>query len=300
MIPSNDREFGSTPRSSVARDYERVALAIDYLQRHASAQPDLDAVARYVHLSKYHFQRLFTRWAGVSPKRFIQSLTVENAKARLAQGSNVLDLAHDVGVSGPGRLHDLFVTIEGLSPGEFKDGGKNIAVRYGIHESPFGHCVIATTDRGICGLQFLEDTRSPDPLALLRGSWPFAKIILDSAGTARLVHQIFRPLSSEPLKPLGLLVKGTNFQLQVWRALLKIPFGSVTSYRRIAESIGRTAAARSVAHAIACNPVAFLIPCHRVIRETGVLTDYRWGQPRKAAMQGWEAAICSVPSHADV
>jgi len=300
MTSPTDRKFDLIPRPSAARDYQRVALAIDYLQRHASAQPNLDTVAKHVHLSKYHFQRLFTRWAGVSPKRFAQSLTVEYAKARLAQGSNVLDLAHDVGVSSPGRLHDLFVTIEGLSPGEFKAGGKNLSIRYGVHESPFGYCVIATTDRGICGLQFLEDSHNPDPVALLKESWPFADMMLDSAGTACLVQQIFRPLASEPLRPLGLLVKGTNFQLQVWRALLKVPFGSVTSYRRIAANIGKATAARAVAHAIACNPIAFLIPCHRVIRETGVLTEYRWGRPRKAAIQGWEAASCSVPSNADI
>lgn len=269
------------------RDYERVARAIEFLRRNVADQPDLAAVARHVHLSEHHFQRLFTRWTGISPKRFLQSLTVEQAKARLTASRNLLGLAGDLGLSGPGRMHDLFVTLEAMSPGEYRAGATGLEIRYGIHPSPFGPVLIATTPRGICGLHF-QDGKT-DALALLRRDWPGAVLRRDVDGTSPLAARLFEPLASERGKPLALLVKGSNFQVKVWRALLALPFGTVTTYRDVAIRIGSPRAARAVGNAIGDNPVAWLIPCHRVIRETGELSRYRWGPTRKAALLGWEA-----------
>lgn len=270
------------------RDYERIARAIEYLRQHAAEQPDLAAVARHVHLSEFHLQRLFTRWAGVSPKRFLQFLTVEYAKTRLAASRSVLDLAHDAGLSGSGRLHELFVTLEAATPGEVRSGGAGLAIRYGVHASPFGPVLVATTARGICGLHFAEDAKAaPEQL---RSEWPHAELLHGPRATAGIATRVFEPLATAPAQPLALLVKGTNFQIQVWRALLALPFGAITAYGEIARRIGQPAAARAVGNAIGANPVAYLIPCHRVLRETGEFGNYRWGDVRKAAMLGWEAA----------
>jgi AraC family transcriptional regulator of adaptative response/methylated-DNA-[protein]-cysteine methyltransferase len=273
-----------------ARDYERVARAIDYLRRHATAQPELAAIARHIHLSEHHFQRLFTRWVGVSPKRFLQYLTVEHAKARLARTTNILDLTADVGLSSPGRLHDLFVTLEAASPGEIRSGGAGLQIRFGIHDSPFGACLIATTARGVCAVRFVDRVRGGDAASLLRDEWPQASLVSDTQGTADVARRICEPLAQRCTEPLALLVKGTNFQLQVWRALLEVPFGHLISYREVAAQIGHPAAARAVGNAIGANPIACLIPCHRVIRESGTFGRYRWGETRKAAILGWEAA----------
>jgi AraC family transcriptional regulator of adaptative response/methylated-DNA-[protein]-cysteine methyltransferase len=273
---------------SGARDYERVARAIEFLRRNAASQPDLTSVARHLHLSEHHFQRLFTRWAGVSPKRFVQYLTVEHAKSRLAATSGVLDLAGTVGLSGPGRLHDLFVTLEAMSPGEYRAGGAGLAIRYGVHESPFGAALVAVTARGICGLQFVDG--AGDGIERLRQNWPGAELRQDPDGTAPVFERLFRPLASPPGRPLALLVKGSNFQVQVWRALLELPFGSLATYGQVAGRIDAPGSARAVGTAIGTNPIAWLIPCHRVIRVSGALGGYRWGTERKAAMLGWEAA----------
>ena len=281
----------STPRrrgAGAERDYERVARAIHYLRRHASQQPDLAAAARHVNLSDYHFQRLFTRWVGVSPKRFLQYLTVEQAKARLVRSGSMDDVVSDLGLSGAGRLHDLFAVLEGVSPGEFRRAGSGLTIRYGIHESPFGDCLIATTERGVCGLHFVDQSR--DEMAALRTDWPAAKLIRDAASTATIAARLFDPIRGRNGAPLSVLVKGTNFQLQVWRALLAIPPGRLTTYSELGQRVGHPGAARAVGNAVAANRIAWLIPCHRVIRETGEFGDYRWGESRKAAMLGWEAA----------
>jgi len=269
-----------------SRDYERIVRAIQYLRRHATEQPDLATVARHVHLSEHHFQRLFTRWAGVSPKRFLQHLTVEHAKARLAASRSALELAGEVGLSGPGRLHELFVTLEAMSPGEYRAGGAGQRIRYGAADSPFGPCFIASTARGICALRFPD---GGDGVPALERDWPRARIERSDKTAATLAQRIFGPLRS-PDRPLALLVKGTNFQVQVWRALLKIPYGGLTSYGRLARILGQPSAARAVGAAVGANPIAWLVPCHRVIRESGELGGYRWGLERKAAMLGWEAA----------
>lgn len=275
----------------VDTQYERIARAIEYLRRHAEDQPDLAAAARHVNLSGHHFQRVFTRWAGVSPKRFVQYLTVEHAKSRLAMAHGVLDAAALVGLSGPGRLHDLFVTLEAMTPGEYKAGGAGLTVQYGVHVTPFGNALIAMTARGICGLQFLDDEGAG--VERLQSDWPAAELRRDPAATAPVAARLFGPLASRPGGALALLVKGTNFQVKVWRALLELPFGSLATYGDIAGRIGIPPAARAVGAAVGANPVAWLIPCHRVIRESGALGGYRWGVERKAAMLGWEAARLS-------
>jgi len=217
------------------RDYERIARAIDWLSLHATQQPDLATAASHAHLSQHHFQRLFTRWAGVSPKRFVQYLTVESAKARLASSTSVLDLAGVAGLSGPGRLHDLFVALEAMSPGEYKSGGSGLAIAYGIHDTPFGPALLAASSRGICSLQFFPRGRTPE--SVLRGEWPRATLREDHAATATLARRAFAPLAARPGKPLALLVKGSNFQVKVWRALLALPFGAISTYGNIARSI---------------------------------------------------------------
>jgi len=276
--------------ASCATDYQRVARAIAYLHRHTDAQPDLAAVARHVHLSEFHFQRLFQRWAGVSPKRFLQHLTLERAKARIARSGSLLEASTGAGLSGPGRLHDLFVTLEAMSPGEYKSGGAGLEIAFGVHESPFGWALIACTARGICALRFIERPSERAAQDLLSEEWAKARIKLDRIRVRELGARIFDPLSAPAQKPLAVLVKGTNFQLHVWRALLQLPLGALATYGEIAGRIRRPAAARAVATAVGTNPIAFLIPCHRVIRESGQLGGYRWGETRKAAILGWEAA----------
>ncbi len=284
---------GSVYRSE---DYNRIAGAIAFMRQHHLNQPDLATVAQHIGLSEYHFQRLFTQWAGISPKRFLQYLTVEYAKSKINQTKSLLDLTLDVGLSSPGRLHDLFVNLEAMSPGEFKAGGAGLQIRYGIHETLFGKSLIATTARGVCNLYFLDATDEQIAQQILRRSWSNAKLIQDQQATQPLHKLIFDTATFTDQKPLTLLVKGTNFQIQVWRALLKVPFGGITTYQTIAETINRPTAARAVGNAVGNNPIAYLIPCHRVIRESGELGGYRWGLERKTVILGWEASrqICET------
>jgi AraC family transcriptional regulator of adaptative response/methylated-DNA-[protein]-cysteine methyltransferase len=251
-------------------------------------------VAQHIGLSEYHFQRLFTQWAGISPKRFLQYLTVEYAKSKITETKSLLDLTLDVRLSSPGRLHDLFVNLEAMSPGEFKAGGAGLQIRYGIHDTPFGTSLIATTARGICNLYFLETTDEQTAAQRLRLAWKNAEIIRDEQATQSLRDLIFNSETLSEQKPLTLLVKGTNFQIQVWRALLKLPFGAIATYQTIAQMVARPTAARAVGNAIGNNPIGYLIPCHRVIRESGELGGYGWGVERKTVMLGWEASrtIC--------
>lgn len=274
--------------STTADDYERVAEAIAFLRDRYPEQPDLATIAQHVHLSEYHFQRLFTRWAGISPKRFLQYLTVEYAKQQIQRSQSLMDLSLQAGLSGPSRLHDLFVTLEAVSPGEYKAGGIGLEVRYGIHMTPFGRSLIGTTARGLCYLQFVDFEDKGDAIQALRAEWLHATLIQDLDSTGAIAQRLFDPTA--PATPLTVLVKGTNFQIQVWRALLSIPPGSLTTYRAIAQAIQRPTASRAVGTAIGRNPIAYLIPCHRVIRESGELGGYRWGLNRKVAMVGWEAS----------
>jgi AraC family transcriptional regulator of adaptative response/methylated-DNA-[protein]-cysteine methyltransferase len=270
-------------------DYRRIERAILFLEERFQEQPDLSDVARHVHLSDYHFQRLFTRWAGISPKRFVQFLTVEHAKVRLAASRSVLDATFDAGMSSPGRLHDLFVTLEAVTPGEFKQHGAGLTIEFGFHHSPFGKCLVAVTGRGICGLKFVEQGGEAGAVEELRARWPVAEMRERPAVTESVSRRVFGRADQDG-KPLRLVVSGTNFQIKVWQALLRVPPGALTTYRDLAAQLGKPNAARAVGNAVAGNPIAFLIPCHRVIRESGALGGYRWGLTRKRAILGWEAA----------
>lgn len=288
MKPLGDMNLSVENSTHDSETYERIAKAIAFMRQNHLNQPDLATIAQYVHLSEYHFQRLFTRWAGISPKRFLQYLTVEYAKSKIAETANLLDLTVDTGLSSPGRLHDLFVKLEAMSPGEFKAGGRGLQIGYGIHPTPFGECLIATTSRGICDLHFL-DTTSKNAADILRLEWSNADIIQDQQATKEICDRIFTPVAANS-KPLILFVKGTNFQIQVWRALLRVPFGGITTYQSLAEAMGCPTAARAVGNALGRNPVGYLIPCHRVIRESGELGGFRWGLDRKTVLLGWEAS----------
>jgi len=262
-------------------DYLRIEQAILYLEKHHKDQPSLDDVASNIGLSEYHFQRLFTRWAGISPKRFLQFLTKENAKDLLDRSKNLLDTTHQTGLSSLGRLHDLFVNTEAVSPGEYKSRGVGVTIRYGIHPSPFGKCLIAITDRGICHLGFVQSSEG-NAIDDLVASWNQAKMIEDYKATSSLMEPIF-DLNYRG-KPLKIHLRGTNFQLKVWEALLQIPAGTVTTYEGIASRISKPSAMRAVGAAIGHNPIAVLIPCHRVIRKVGEFGNYRYGTLRKKAL----------------
>lgn len=272
----------------LSEDYLRIEQAIQYLEKHANSQPELSEIASAVGLSEYHFQRIFSRWAGISPKRFLQFLTKEGAKELLAQSENLLDTTYEVGLSSLGRLHDLFVATEAVTPGEYKSGGAGVTIRYGLHDTPFGKALIGTTERGICHLGFVGKSEG-DAVDTLVTSWPQAIMIEDFRATAPLVEPIF-DLSQRGNKPLRLHLRGTNFQLKVWEALLRIPPGAVTSYEGLAAQAGRPGASRAVGTALGRNPIAVLIPCHRVIRKLGEFGNYRYGSVRKKALVGWEAA----------
>ncbi len=269
-------------------NFNRIAEAIDYIQQNFKSQPSLEAIAGKIHLSPYHFQRLFTDWAGTSPKKFLQYISVEYAKKMLKEDqASLFETALETGLSGPGRLHDLFINIEGMTPGEYKNGGENLSINYSFAESPFGNILVASTAKGICHIAFADD--QPHALLALKEKFPNAvyKQMVDLA--QQNVLYIFTHDWSK-LNQIKLHLKGTEFQLKVWETLLKIPMGQLTSYGKIARQINLPKASRAVGTAIGDNPVAFLIPCHRVIQSTGIFGGYHWGSTRKTAMIGWEAA----------
>lgn len=274
----------------MSTEYLRIEKAIKYLEEHFQDQPSLQELAGHLNMSPFHFQRVFKRWAGISPKRFIQFLTIDYAKKMLDQDRSVLDATYESGLSSPGRLHDLFVTIDGVTPGEFKTKGIGIEIVYGIHSSPFGECLLAITERGICGLTFTTDKGSGEALADLQSQWEQARLRESTQTTKPFLDQIFLSSPGDGRRSVSLFLKGTNFQIKVWEALLRIPQGVVCSYEEIAGYLGKPTAARAVGNAVAANPVAYIIPCHRVIRKIGAIGDYRHGTTRKKAMIGWEAA----------
>lgn len=271
-------------------DYIRIEKAIRYLKDHSIEQPDLRAVAQVAGVSEFHFQRLFSRWAGVSPKAMLKFLTAQRAKSLLRDArESVLDAALDAGLSGPGRLHDLLVSVDAVSPGEFKNYGAGVEIRYGFYDSPFGACLIGATPRGICHLSFLDQDNARSRAAFLEeleSEWPRAAFRRDSKTAERLARRIF--VRGAEREPVSVHLAGTPFRLKVWQALLEIPFGRVASYHDVARAIGAPDACRAVGSAVGANPVAYLIPCHRVIRESGVVGEYRWGSERKVAMLMWE------------
>jgi len=270
-------------------NYEKIAKAIEFITTNVKQQPSLFEVAEEVSISQFHFQRLFSKWAGVSPKKFLQYITADYLKGKIKESSNLVELAESAGLSSQSRVYDLFTGIEAVTPQEFKSSGKGLDIKYGFHQSPFGECFLAITERGICAMAFVDEQSRDQQLILLAKKWHFATIQQDAIATENYLNKIFQPHLST-LGKLPLLVQGTNFQLKVWEALLAIPQGSVTTYQQIAESIGNPRAVRAVGTAVGDNPIAYLIPCHRVIRKEGLLGEYRWGSTRKKALVGWEAA----------
>ena len=270
-------------------NYEKIAKAIEFITTNVKQQPSLFEVAEEVSISQFHFQRLFSKWAGVSPKKFLQYITADYLKGKIKESSNLVELAESAGLSSQSRVYDLFTGIEAVTPQEFKSSGKGLDIKYGFHQSPFGECFLAITERGICAMAFVDEQSRDQQLILLAKKWHFATIQQDAIATENYLNKIFQPHLST-LGKLPLLVQGTNFQLKVWEALLAIPQGSVTTYQQIAESIGNPRAVRAVGTAVGDNPIAYLIPCHRVIRKEGLLGEYRWGSTRKKALIGWEAA----------
>jgi AraC family transcriptional regulator of adaptative response/methylated-DNA-[protein]-cysteine methyltransferase len=277
--------------AKACRDYGRIEKAIAFIETHFERRPDLKEIAGHVGLSEFHFQRLFSGWVGISPKRFLQFLTKEHLKALLGRPTSLLDAALDAGLSGPGRLHDLFVSCEAVTPGEYKTRGRGITITYGFHDSPFGECLIAVTGRGICWLSFARDGSRKALLSEFDRAWKNARRVENPGDTRDLVGRIYEPARWRSSNPLPVLVKGTNFQIKVWEALLKIPVGTVVTYEDVALYIGFPKAVRAVGNAVGRNPVSFVIPCHRVVRKTAEFGNYGGGTPRKKAMLGWEASL---------
>lgn len=279
----------------LSQHYRLIEQAIQYIEANAHRQPELDEIASAIGLSEYHFQRLFTRWAGISPKRFIQFLTKEHAKELLTRSENLLDTTHQVGLSSLGRLHDLFVNTEAVTPGEYKSHGAGLTIRYGLHPTPFGKCLIATTERGICHLGFVQNSEG-NAIDNLVADWKQAKMNEDYESTAQIIARIFPDPETDSAfnkadQRLSLHLRGTNFQIKVWEALLNIPTGSATTYEHIAAQIGNPDAVRAVGTAVGHNPIAVLVPCHRVIRKTGEFGNYRYGAARKKAVLAREFSL---------
>lgn len=272
-------------------DYERIETAMAFMVAHAARQPALEEVAAQVHLSPYHFQRLFCRWAGTTPKRFLQALTLERGKYLLREPQSLLDVSHELGLSSSSRLYDHFVQLDAVTPGEYRDKGRGLTIDYGVHSTPFGEVFIAMTPRGICRLGFTDHTGADELIGVLAEDWPLGALRENPGATRQMLDRVFGREPTDRGVPLSLHVTGTNFQVAVWRALLQIPFGALASYGRIAEALAVPGAARAVGSAIGANPVGFVIPCHRVIRQSGALGGYRWGVARKQMIQAWESAL---------
>jgi AraC family transcriptional regulator of adaptative response/methylated-DNA-[protein]-cysteine methyltransferase len=280
----------SISRQQSSDDYQIVEQALIYLEENYLNQPSLEEIATHVGLSEFHFQRMFSRWVGISPKRFLQFLTKEHARELLDHSASVLDAAYQSGLSGPSRLHDLFITFDAVTPGEYKLHGEGLKINYGFHPSPFGECMLAITDRGICGMAFELNGNRCDAVDDLRRRWKNAVIVENSSMTANTADRIFSGNWRDQTAKLKLFIHGTNFQIKVWEALLRIPMGKMVTYEEIASYVGKPRAARAVGQAVASNPIAYLIPCHRVIRKIGEFGGYRWGSARKKAILGWEMA----------
>ncbi|TFH00045.1 MAG: methylated-DNA--[protein]-cysteine S-methyltransferase, partial [Calditrichales bacterium] len=272
------------------RDYQRIEAVVKYLEDHFKAQPELQDIADFIGLSEFHLQRLFKRWVGISPKRFLQFLTKEYAKTLLRDSGDVLSATYASGLSGPGRLHDLFVSCEAVTPGQYKELGRGLTIYYGFHMTPFGRVLFAETERGVCGLFFIPEGEDQKYLTRLKKDWPEATLVEDGQRIHPNVKKIFSYDNWQEGQRIPLFLHGTNFQIKVWEALLKIPTGNVVAYEQIAEFIGHPGAVRAVGSAVARNPISYLIPCHRVIRKYGDYGNYQGGTARKKALLGWESA----------
>jgi AraC family transcriptional regulator of adaptative response/methylated-DNA-[protein]-cysteine methyltransferase len=274
-----------------AADYDIVRHAIEFISEEWRDQPSLETIAEAVGLKPLALQRLFTRWAGLSPKGFLQAVTLDHARSLLADSASILDASFEVGLSGPGRLHDLFVTHEAMTPGAFKARGEGLAIRYGFHPSPFGTALVMATEHGLAGLAFADAGGEAAALADMQARWPRATYVADQAATTAYVRRIFDPATWRPDQPLRVVMIGTDFELRVWDTLLKLPLGRATTYSDIASHIGKPSAARAVGTAVGRNPISFVVPCHRVLGKSGNLCGYHWGLTRKRAILGWEAGI---------
>ena len=277
------------PQDAALRDYDSVRRAIAFISERWRAQPTIEAMADAAGVTPDELHHLFRRWAGLTPKAFMQALTLDHAKSLLRDSASVLDAALDSGLSGPGRLHDLFVTHEAMSPGEWKNGGAGMILRYGFHPSPFGTAIVIASDRGLAGLAFADSGNEQVSLADMKRRSPNAAYIQDQNGTAGLAQRIFDPKLWRPDQPLRVVLIGTDFEVRVWETLLKIPMGRAVCYSDIATKIQKPKASRAVGAAIGRNPVSFVVPCHRALGKGGALTGYHWGITRKQAMLGWEA-----------
>jgi AraC family transcriptional regulator, regulatory protein of adaptative response / methylated-DNA-[protein]-cysteine methyltransferase len=276
-------------KTSQIEDYEKVCDVIAHVSENWREQPSLDTLAERVKLSPDQLQRLFTRWAGLTPKAFLQALTLDHARKMLENSASILETSLEVGMSGPARLHDLFVVHEGMSPGAYKNKGRGLQITYGYHPSPFGAALVMVTPYGLCGLSFADTGQEVSALGDMTRRWPFAQYTEDFSVTAPFAAQLFADQNFRPNQPLRITFIGTDFEIRVWETLLKIPVGQATSYGDIAVSVGSPKAARAVGAAVGKNPMSFVVPCHRVIGKSGALTGYHWGLTRKKAILGWEA-----------
>jgi AraC family transcriptional regulator, regulatory protein of adaptative response / methylated-DNA-[protein]-cysteine methyltransferase len=286
---SPDRISKPTPLDIAAADYDVVRRAIGHIRGHWREQPEIEAVAEAAGVTPTELHHLFRRWAGLTPKAFLQALTLDGAKRLLRDSASVLDATFGVGLSGPGRLHDLFVTHEAMSPGEWKAGGEGLTMHFGFHPSPFGHALVMATERGLAGLAFADGGEEREALADMKRRWPKANYVEDKERTAPIAKRIFDSSQWKPQQPLRVVMIGTDWEVRVWEALLQIPMGRLATYSGIAGKVCAPAAARAVGAAVGKNPISFVVPCHRVVGKSGELTGYHWGITRKRAMLGWEA-----------
>jgi len=280
-----------TNRREATDDYGVVKDVIEFLSENWREQPSLEAIAQRVRMEPTRLQKLFTRWAGLSPKAFLQAVTLDHARALLEQSATVLDTTYEVGLSGPGRLHDLFVTHEAVTPGSYRARGEGLKIHYGFQPSPFGKALVMATEYGLAGLAFADEGKEAATLADMMGRWPRAKYVEEQSATAPLASRIFDPRRWKPETPLRVVLIGSDFEIRVWETLLKIPVGCATTYSDVARRLERPKAARAVGAAVGKNPISFVVPCHRVLGRSGQLTGYHWGLTRKRAILGWEAGI---------
>jgi AraC family transcriptional regulator of adaptative response/methylated-DNA-[protein]-cysteine methyltransferase len=286
---SPDRITDFEPLQTAATDYDIVRQAIGFISEQWRKQPDVEEVAHAVGVTATELHHLFRRWSGLTPKAFLQAITLDRARTLLRSSASVLDAAYEVGLSGPSRLHDLFVTHEAMSPGEWKAGGEGLTLHYGFHPCPFGLALVIAAPRGLAGLAFADPGEEQTALADMQRRWPKARYVEDAAHTAPLARRIFDPAKWSADQPLRVVLIGTDWEVRVWETLLKIPMGQATTYSDIARKIGAVNAPRAVGAAVGKNPVSFVVPCHRVLGKSGKLTGYHWGITRKCAMLGWEA-----------
>jgi AraC family transcriptional regulator of adaptative response/methylated-DNA-[protein]-cysteine methyltransferase len=290
MLATAMKISDAADRQDEKQDYDTVRRAIEFLTKKFRDQPEIEAVAAATGTDARRLNELFRRWCGLTPKAFLQAVTLDNAKKLLLDSSNILEASYELGLSGPGRLHDLFVVHEAMSPGEWKTGGEGLEIRYGFHPSPFGTALVMTTPRGLCGLAFADPGKEAAALKDMRQRWKSARYLEDSAATADIAARIFQSERWKPDTPLRVVLIGTDFEVRVWETLLRVPLGRAATYSEVARKIGKANAPRAVGAAVGKNPISFVVPCHRIVGVSGALTGYHWGLTRKRAMLGWEQA----------